>query len=284
VLWHPHQKLWNWRLEAALRKLGRPLGLGDALVRALVAVDSALLWARVVIGRARALGPRDALRLAPPTARPVLYVDCGVHKHGEQLRAMHEWFADRCELHMLAFEASEEHWRDARDELADLSRLDLRRLALVGPDVAGDHVRLFKGAHDGKADSLFTPSDRYEDVPAARLSTILTRECAALCAHAPVLVRMNIEGSEYDVIDDLVRSGQCRHVDGWFGMWDDVAKLDPAKERRFRRLLTEAHITAVTFNDRDLAHPRRRAAIRLALDAAVRRGLATKTPAPPAAR
>jgi hypothetical protein len=280
VLWHPRQKLWNWRLEAALRRVGRPLGIGGALVRALVAIDSMLLWCRVVLARMRELGATEALRLAPPTTRPVLYVDAGVHKRGGELRAVHEWLGERCELHLVGFEASSEHWRDASAALADLPRLDLRQLALVGPDAARGHVRLYKGARDGRADSLFTPSERYEDVPAERLSAYLAREHGALCAHAPLLVRMNIEGSEYDVVDDLVRSGLAARVDGWFGMWDDVAKLDPVKGRRFGRLLAGARIAPVTFNDRDLGHPRRRAAIRLALDAAVRRGLDAKPERP----
>jgi hypothetical protein len=212
----------------------------------------------------------------------VLYVDCGLHKDGRQVRCVHAWFGDRCQLHVLGFEASADHLRDARAELADLPLLDLRQLALVGPDTTDEHVKLYRGPGAGDGDSLFRPQERYELVPAARLSSVLSRDEAPMLEHAAVLLRMNIEGSEYDVIDDLVRSGVHTAIDGYFGMWDDVSKLDPARDRRFRRLLAGAGITTVTFNDRDLQHPLRCRAIRFALDRAIRRGLRRKPVAPPA--
>ncbi len=272
TLWHPHQKLWNWRLEAAVRRVGRVIGAGPAFVKALVFVDSALLYAGVIARRVRSFGPFAAWRMSPLMNRPVLYVDCGVHKHGEQLRFMAEHFGGRCDLHMLGFEASSEHHRDAQANLADLPQLDLRQVALVGPDNEADHVRLYKGLHGGKADSLHRPSEHYEDVPAEPLSRVLTRDYATLLADAPLLVRMNIEGSEFDVIADLVRAGLASRVDGYFGMWDDVSKIDPDRDRDFRRMLRAAGIHTVTFNDRDLGHPLRRRAIVLALDAAIRHG------------
>jgi hypothetical protein len=273
ALWHPHQKLWNLRLEAVACRVGRRVGRPRLLVDPLIFVDSVLLLARVVLRRVRRFGLRAMVQLTPPTDRRVLYIDCGVHKHGEQVRCMANWFASRCDLQLLGFEASEEHHRDARRNLADLERLDLRQVALVGPDATDDHVRLYKGDGVGKADSLFSAGPRYELVPADRLSHVLQRDYATWLVDAPVLLRMNIEGSEYDVIDDLVRTGISARIDGYFGMWDDVSKLDPAKDREFRRMLKCAGITTATFNDRDLAHPIRRFATRLAVDCALRTGL-----------
>jgi hypothetical protein len=265
--------LWNWRLEGLARRVGRRLGVPRLFVAPLVWLDSLLLYARVAVRRVRALGIRGAFRSTSPTGRRVLYVDCGVHKLGEQLRAMNDWFARECDLQLLGFEASAEHHRDALQNLADLQHLDLRQLALVGPDATEDHVRLYKGARDGKADSLHREGPRYEVVPAERLSTVLQRDYGAWLVDAPLLLRMNIEGSEYDVVDDLVRNGMSGRVDGYFGMWDDVSKIDPEKDRAFRRMLKDAHITSVTFNDRDLRHPLRRRAVRLAIDTSLRSGM-----------
>ena len=92
----------------------------------------------------------------------------------------------------------------------------------------------------------------------------------------PVLLRMNIEGSEYDVVRDLIQRGLDQSIDGYFGMWDDVSKRDTATDRRFRELLAAAGISKVTFNDRDLTYSVRRLAIRLALDVAIRRGMRNK--------
>jgi hypothetical protein len=272
VAWHPHQKLWNWRLEAGLRRVGRRVGRPRLLVRPLVAADSALLTVRVLARRVRVVPLRHLFALVPPSGRRVLYVDCGVHKQGEQLRCTSQWFANRCRLQMLAFEASSAHARDAAQHLADLPHLDLRRVALVGPDNDAEEVKLYLGAGDGRADSVVAATgSEYELVPAARLSDVLRRDHASYLEDAALLVRMNIEGSEYDVVDDLVRNGLHERVDGWFGMWDDVGKRDPDKDRRFRHLLRANGITTTTFNDRDLTHPLRRFAIRLALDTAIRR-------------
>jgi len=249
----------------------------------LVFVDSVLLLAGVVTRRAHDLGLLHALRAVPASRRPVLYVDCGVHKLGEQLRWMRTWFGDRCDLQMVGFEASEEHYLDAGKNLADVEQLDLRHLALVGPDAGVTSVKLYKGARSGKADSLYAHGrSTFEIVPAARLSDLLSTEYTSALGAAPVLLRMNIEGSEYDVVDDLVRSGVSQQIDGYFGMWDDVAKLDAERDAAFRRMLDDAGITHVTFNDRDLRHPMRRFAVRLAVDHAIRRGFADKHDRQPA--
>ena len=51
-------------------------------------------------------------------------------------------------------------------------------------------------------------------------------------------------------------------VDGYYGMWDDLSKIDPERDAGFRRLLRRAGIHPIAFNDRDLAHPIRVWAIR----------------------
>jgi hypothetical protein len=66
-------------------------------------------------------------------------------------------------------------------------------------------------------------------------------------------------------------------VDGYFGMWDDVSKIDPERDRAFRGMLKDAGITSVTFNDRDLGHSLRRRAIRLALDTSLQSGVRKRT-------
>ncbi|HET9730909.1 MAG TPA: hypothetical protein VFR41_15870 [Acidimicrobiia bacterium] len=276
ILWHPEQKLWNWRLEARLRKLGKPFRISGVLVRALVLVDSVLLLTRVMIDRSIRFGPRAAGHALAPSRRTVLYVDCGVHREGREVRFVAETLADRCDLNILAFEASADHCAAAQTALADIAHLDLRQLALVGPDITVPELKLSKGAGDGRADSLWQDSDQFEMVPTAHLSRILRDEFDESLRDAAVLIRMNIEGSELGVLEDLVGARVATHIDGWFGMWDDVAKLAPEREAGFLALRRRAGIRNVTFNDRDLRHPLRRRAIALALDAACRRAAAAK--------
>src|SRR5262249_3266055 len=136
--------------------------------------------------------------------QPVLYIDCGLFKQAREIREVVEWFGDRCDLRVLGFEASGDHLRDACSNLHDIRErrdLDLRQCALVGPNTTDTEVKLYKGSGSGRADSLHAAGrDDFEVVPAVRLSRVLQGDYATLLASAPVLLRMNIEGSEDAVI------------------------------------------------------------------------------------
>jgi len=274
LLWHPHQKLWNWSLVGILRRLLGESPVRRVVIGVLVTVDSLLLLGRVELRRLHATIDSRG-KDAPPGVRPrVLYLDCGVHKRGEQIRWMQRWFADRYELHILGFEASGEHFRDASTELADVEGVRLHHVALVGPDHVGEEVRLYKTGGGGHGDSLFAArGENYDVVPARRLSQVLADEGYVL-GELPVILRMNIEGAEQFVIDDLIDAGLHASIDGYYGMWDDLSKIDPAADRRFRRLLRDHRISTVTFNDRDLDFRLRRHAIRTDVATSVRTGLA----------
>src|ERR1700722_11571954 len=251
VLWHPHQKLWNWPLVSAVRRTVSYRPAQQAAIAALIGGDSALLTARVLGRRLRRRTGAQAGAAGGERPR-ILYIDCGVHKRGEQIRWMHRWFGDRFELQVLGFEASAEHIRDAREALGDLELVQLHHAALVGPDHVGAEVRLYKEGNSGKGDSLFAArGQEYEVVPARRLSEVLATGGHEL-EGVPVILRMNIEGAERGVIEDLIAAGIENRVDGYYGMWDDLSKIDPTADREFRRLLGEHRISTITFNDRDL--------------------------------
>jgi FkbM family methyltransferase len=268
LIWHPHQKLWNWWLAGRLRRV--------RLVGPLVFADSVLLLATVVVRRARHLGA-GALRRAPRAH--VCYVDCGTHVHGHEVAKAVEWLAAH-DVTALAFEANPVHHAQAAEHLAGFPNVTVRNVALVGPDHDAADVELYVGSRDGRGDSLFAQDGRRPvRVPAVRLSTVLTDEVRGP-GECVVLLRMNIEGAERFVIDDLVDAGLDGQVDGYYGMWDDLSKIDPAQDDEFRALLRSRGIHPITFNDRDLGHRMRVAAIRLDLDTSVQYGLRRK----PAAR
>lgn len=133
----------------------------------------------------------------------------------------------------------------------------------------------FRGRREkkGKGDSLFsTRSDTFEVVPACTLTRFL-RDAGYSLDEMPVLLRMNIEGAEQYVIEDLVGARLQASIDGWYGMWDDVGKIDSGAEKSFRKLLRANRISNVTFNDRDLPYWLRRLAIRIDIETSIRRGL-----------
>ena len=72
---------------------------------------------------------------------------------------------------------------------------------------------------------------------------------------------MNIEGAEYDVIKDLVHSGLSERMDGFFGMWDDLSKIDIERDDDFRAFLLRNRIQTFPFNGRDLEHAFRKKCI-----------------------
>jgi len=287
LIWDPHEKLWTWTTVGAVRRVFGDNPLGRGILGAVVTADSVLLLTRVLARRVQLVAAGEGRAPSGKGPRPrVLYVDCGVHKEGRQIRAVHAWLGDRYDLTIVGIEAGSEHVEDARSALADVGGVELRHVALVGPDHEGETVRLYTsgGLGRGKGDSLFAArGSRHEDVPAARLSRILV-EGGYLDDDTVVVLRMNIEGAEQYVIADLLDSGLDARVDGYYGMWDDVAKIDPDADRAFRAVLRRSGIVSVTFNDRDMPHRLRRFAIRTDLETTVRRGWARRRRPPSPAR
>lgn len=269
--WHPHEKFWNWSLVHALNKVMLGGRVARLTIRAVIAVDTGILMSGAILRRLR----QPRLPRLPRSRTPLLYVDCGTHKEELEARWMHRWFGNRFDLRTLAFEASSNHFRDARAALADVPTVELLQLALVGPG-ARDSVRRFESSGDGRGDSLFSSvGDKYEGVPARRLTAVLA-ELGVSLDRQPVILRMNIEGAEQYVINDLDDAGALGLVDGYYGMWDDLSKIDPEADDEFRRVLRRRRISSFTFNDRDLWWSLRRFAIRFDIETSIRAALARK--------
>jgi hypothetical protein len=243
MIWHPHQGLWNWDLIDRVhhRRWGPQI---EALI---IWVDTLILVLRCVRNR-RCWRRQDLADLR------VLYIDCGVHEEGWQIVATNQWLRGRvADLKILGFEANPATYRIAASNLETIVDLDLRNVALVGPDHGSATVELFLTSN-GKGDSLFAA--RMEQgsisVPARRLS----EELPDLAEFDAVLLRMNIEGAEGAVTDDLHTAGLLPRFSGFFGMWDDLSKIDPSADVEFRRRIRTLGIHTTTFNDRDFENPR----------------------------
>jgi len=112
----------------------------------------------------------------------------------------------------------------------------------------------------------------YEEVEAMRFSDWL-RENDLDMDKRVCLLRMNIEGAEFDVISDLVDSGLAKHIDGYFGMWDDASRIDKRRDDEFCAFLARHHISSLTFNGRDLRFGFRMRCIEYDMNAALMAGL-----------
>ena len=102
---------------------------------------------------------------------------------------------------------------------------------------------------DGHGDSLHRRSGASVQVPAMLLSDVVRREGAD--PERILLLRMNIEGAEYDALRDLHEHGLLDRVDAFYGMWDDLSKIDAELDRDMARFVAAHGIRTTTFNERD---------------------------------
>jgi FkbM family methyltransferase len=265
AFYHPHQRLWNLYTTPIAKRL--------LLRKPLILADSLLLWAEVLLQRARRKGVAGLTARAQAGASPVVIFDIGQHVDPRQIVAMVDWFGGRLPLRIYGFEAHPEYFEIAQGKLAQLDNVRLENLALVGPDHQDDHIRLYLAGGRGVGDSVYARrSEQYLDVPALRLSKYIADNGIDVRSSI-VILRMNIEGAEYGVLQDLAEAGLLAHIDGFFGAWDDMYKTDPKDDERFRAFLRKHRVRSLPFNDRDLGSGAvfalRKAAIRYALSTAM---------------
>ncbi len=277
--WHPHQKLWNWSLVAWLEKWV-PTRLGRRIaVRVIVLIDSAVLALRALLRRLMILGPARLLGLpALPDAARIIYLDIGTHREGYEMEHVLDrvlpGFCPRVAAY--GFEAGGASYRRAAAKFAARPGVTVLHMALCHHKPASGTIRLYHST-GSLGDSLYRPTDSFEDVPAVRLSEWIAQQRLDL-PRCIAILRMNIEAAEFDVIRDLVESGQHQHIDGYFGMWDDVSKVDPRNDAPFRELLRRHGIHPLTFNGRDFASKLRLFAIRYDMRTHIYRGWLRKRP------
>ncbi|MFH0911542.1 MAG: FkbM family methyltransferase [Planctomycetota bacterium] len=254
MLWHPHQGLWNWALIGAIRKIFPIAPIHIMIHVAIVQLDTLILFLRALFRRVSLLGPARIFAGARvPDSVSVVYLDLGTHKEGAELSLVVDRILPRVcnNFEAYGFEASRESFEPVEKKFSHRKNVRIVHKALCHALPAGGTVRIYKDMKDGIGDSLYGQTDSFEEVEAMRLSDFL-RENHMIRDNRIILLRMNIEGAEYDVIKDLVESGFAGHIHGYFGMWDDVSKIDIRLDEEFRAFLARNKIDTFPFNGRDL--------------------------------
>ncbi len=250
TIWHRHQGLWNWGLVTALTSdmpSARPPKA--ALSWCLIWVDTLILAARFVARRAgRVLGRGARRRSGMPVA--VTYIDVGTHVAAKELLLMRQHVLPG---HVDAFscigiEANRESFERVRERIGDDPQVRLIHAAVCRQVPPSGKVRLFLHG-DGHGDSLHLMSDASVEVPAMRLSDLVRAEAAD--PDRILIVRMNIEGAEYEALLDLHEHGLLDRIDAFYGMWDDLSKINPALDREMTRFMRAHGVRTSTFNERD---------------------------------
>jgi len=247
------------------------------VVGVIVFIDTILLWIRAIGRRVKTVGPtRLFAKARVPSGRLVLYFDLGTHKDANEL----SWMIDKVLPHLggdfraYGFEAAPNFLNHVRERLGDRANVELVNAALCFTVPEGGTIRLYTAPGAGLATSVYREGfGEYSDVPALQFSQWVRSRNLDL-GSSICLLRMNIEGSEYDVISDLVESGLAKHIDGFFGMWDDVSKIDQRRSDKFRAFLRQNDIHPFTFNGRDFTSGFRMRCIEYDIDTAVQIGVA----------
>ncbi|QBQ54418.1 FkbM family methyltransferase [Nitrosococcus wardiae] len=254
VFWHPHQGLWNWDLVRIVSKV-LPIDLiRKFIIGSIIFLDTSVLWIRAFARRIRKLGLASLfIKEKLPTNIPILYLDVGTHKEAKELSLMVNKILPRFSNNFQAygFEASKELFNFAKEKFKNKKNITLIQAALCQTPPKDGKICLYKDSREGFANSLFREQySEHEYVKALRLSDWLKEEDIKLSRKISLL-RMNIEGAEYDVVLDLVNNGVAKHIDGYYGMWDDVSKNSVELDKKFRTFLRNNGVFPFTFNGRD---------------------------------
>ena len=276
MLWHPHQRLWNWTLVGIIKRVLPVRLVSGPPIFVIIFLDTIFHWVRALIRRAKKLG---ISRLFTKTKffqnTSILYFDIGIHKDAKELSLMIDKIPPSlCDSYRAyGFEASKEFFDDAAQALRAKNNVNLTNAALCMAVPEDGKIKLYKGPGEGLGSSVYRNNfDDYEEVRALRFSDWVNSMNLHLGSNI-CLLRMNIEGSEVDVIKDIVANGLSEHFDGYFGMWDDISKIDMKRDDEFRAFLRDNRIHPFTFNGRDLRFWFRIKCIRYDISTAVQAGV-----------
>lgn len=275
ILWHPHQGLWNPALVGLVRSIIPLSPISKLFTLFIIHIDTLILLLRALTRRVSLLGFTSIVSKARvPDTISILYFDLGTHKEAQELVLIVDKILPRISDNVEAygFEASRESFDEAKAKFHKNKHVHLFNKALCCELPVGGNIKLYKDSGNGIGDSLYRKGGNYEEVEALRLSDWFSESNIDL-EKSICLLRMNIEGAEYDVLRDLVDNMLAQHIDGYFGMWDDVSKIDLQRGNDFRAFLSDNQINSFTFNGRDMRWPLRVKCIEYAIETAVQVGL-----------
>lgn len=246
AIYHPHQRLWNSYASALANRLH--------LRGPLILADSFLLLMEAMLGRIRKRGFASLFSRHVTSDRIIYLFDLGLHRDAKQIGAVLDWFGKNCPVQIFGFEAHPDYFASASEVLKERGNVTLVNAAVVAPGCRAEHVPLYLSGGSGTGDSICSErSGNFILVPAIHLSDFI-REMGLNLESNVAIIRMNIEGAEWGVIEDLARADRLKHFDGFFGSWDDIYKVDPWRDEAFRALLRRHRISSFPFNDRDLGN------------------------------
>jgi FkbM family methyltransferase len=283
IFWHPHQGLWNWTLIGIIKKCIPLSIINKTIIFIIIQIDNLLLLIRVLARRIIKTGLKSIFNIDIfLNIDGLLYFDLGTHREANELSVVTDLILPRLgnNYRAFGFEASRAFYEEVKSKYVHKKNVKMINCALCFELPKTGKVKLFIDPEGGDGNSIYRNNfAKFEEVVAVRLSDWIRRNQIDLSKHV-CLLRMNIEGAEYDVIKDLVDSHLAEHIDGYYGMWDDVSKIDIHRDKEFRALLAKHDISPITFNGRDLKDPLRMMIIKYDIKTSLLSGLNKKFRSP----
>lgn len=253
-IWHPHQGLWNWDLVTALTS--DPMAAKPPKSRIswmLIWTDTCILAARVLCRRvAKSVASGALFRTTRKATAKVTYIDLGTHVAAKELTLMREHVLPKtsADFRCIGVEANGNSCTQVAERFRGDRRVSMIHAAACRDIPESGKVELYLHG-DGHGDSLYRVNRNRDPiaVPAIRASDLVRAEAGD--PDRIILLRMNIEGAELDVLEDLDENGLLGRIDGFYGMWDDLSKIDPALDKELVAFMKRKGLKTLTLNERD---------------------------------
>lgn len=186
------------------------------------------------------------------------YFDIGLHSSASELRLVSKWLSNH-EVKLVGIEANPKHYCAALDGLY-CPGTNLINVAIVGPEHVSNKVKMYVDqVGSGLGDTLLEERAiqrkmQHIEVNATRLS-ILFDELGINFHEDIIIIRMNIEGSEVFVLQDLIEAGIISNIDAFMGSWDDAHKISKMLGEQQDKIMNRYSVQPMQFNSRDIKGP-----------------------------
>jgi FkbM family methyltransferase len=250
-LWHPHQGLWNWDLVMKLTTDRPSTNAPKSKISwFLIWGDNLILSARVLYRRAKKMLSSKAIFKKYNKNVKIMYIDIGTHVAAKELSLMREYVLPKVsnDFRCIGIEANSSSFNCVKEKYDNDKCVDLLNAAVCREIPENGSVDLYLNG-DGHGDSLYKVSDKKITVSAMKVSDVIKKESED--PKRIILIRMNIEGAELDVLKDLQENNVLSKVDGYYGMWDDLSKINTDLDDELIRFTKLHKIKTITFNERD---------------------------------
>lgn len=155
----------------------------------------------------------------------VTYYDCGLHKEAPEI----DMFLEICQelgldYQVYGIEACSEYIPQIQEKYAQDPNIEILHRAVSGTN---EMLRLYKTtAFDGEGNSIFDTKNNvnpnwYEDVQGLVMSTFIERTAEGDL----IVLKFNIEGAEYYMMNDLLISEVYKKIDIFCGSTPDIHKV-----------------------------------------------------------